>query len=129
MVDLLPFFLFSAIVVLIVLAFFLFKKNQLLEEKVNNLLFSKSSQSVRFGKMSEQFMPFLEGAPFSSNNFRFLGNPIDGIAFEEDKIIFCEFKTGSAILSEKQKKIKELVKGKKVFWAEYRLSEKTQKEN
>ena len=41
---------------------------------------------------------------------------IDGINFEDDKVVFIEFKTGNSNLSNKQKRIKNLVENKKVEW-------------
>lgn len=122
MVEVLFFLLLAFVVGLSFLVFFLFSKNQLLEKKINDLVFLKSSQAVKFGKTSEQFLPFLESVPFSASNFRFIGAPVDGIAFEENEIIFCEFKTGFSVLSEKQKKIKKLVEEKKVKWFSLHIS-------
>ena len=50
------------------------------------------SQSVKFGQISEQFIPLHKVFPWDSKQFRFLGSPIDGIQFEEDQIILLEFK-------------------------------------
>lgn len=85
------------------------------------LKFSKRSLSSRYGKTIEQFLPFLEKLPFEPENFRFLGNPIDGVAFEEDRIILVEFKTADSKLSFTQEKIKELAERKKVEFREIRL--------
>ncbi|MFH1587406.1 MAG: Holliday junction resolvase-like protein [Candidatus Diapherotrites archaeon] len=93
-----------------------------LRKQLTEISFRKSSQSVKYGKMTEQWLPFTKDFPFRSEDFRFLGNPIDGIVFEDDEIVFCEFKTSKSQLSEKQKKIRELVKKKKVDWFEYRMS-------
>jgi len=112
------------IIILVVICFFLFKKTSGLEQEVRDLLFSKSSQSVRYGKMSEQFMPFIESFPFSASNFRFIGTPIDGLAFEDNEVVFCEFKSGNSNLSDRQKKIKQLIGQKKVRWLELRISDK-----
>lgn len=71
--------------------------------------------------MTEQFLPFLEEYPYDEQNFRFLGTPIDGIQFEDDKIVFVEFKAGDSKLTEKQKKIKEQVEKKKVEFEEFRI--------
>ena len=57
--------------------------------------------------------------PYDSQAFRFLGSPIDGIQFEEDKIIFCEFKANRSTLSPLQKQIKQLVEAKRVYWEEF----------
>ncbi|MDP2973988.1 MAG: Holliday junction resolvase-like protein [Candidatus Diapherotrites archaeon] len=108
-------------VVLIAVIVFLIKKIFKLRARIDSLRFDKSSQAVRYGKMTEQFIPFTEQFPFPPERFRFLGSPIDGIAFDEDEIIFCEFKTAGSTLSERQRKIKELVERKKVKWEEFNL--------
>ncbi|MDO8634054.1 MAG: Holliday junction resolvase-like protein [archaeon] len=122
MADLVLLVLLSLAMLLGIAAFFLLQKISVLEQKISSLLFDKSSSAVRFGKMSEQLMPFSGRTPFAPENFRFIGAPIDGIAFEDDRIVFCEFKSGGAVLSERQKKIKKLVEEKKVRWEEVRLS-------
>jgi predicted Holliday junction resolvase-like endonuclease len=119
--DLLLVVLFSVLVVLVFLVFFLLRRIFALESALRDLEFSKVSQSVKYGKMSENFIPFVKDFPFDPENFRFLGNPIDGIVFEDDKIVFAEFKSGSAQLSSKQKLIKDLVERKKVEWFEFRI--------
>ncbi|MDD5162811.1 MAG: Holliday junction resolvase-like protein [Candidatus ainarchaeum sp.] len=113
--------LFLAIVVLALFLVFLLYRLQSLRNSLSDLEFRKGSQSVKYGKLTEQWIPFSEKFPFPSNNFRFLGNPIDGIAFNDDKIVFCEFKANTAGLSEKQKRIRELVQNKKVEWLELRV--------
>ena len=40
------------------------------------------SQSVKFGQISEQFIPLHNLFPWDSKQFRFLGSPIDGIQFD-----------------------------------------------
>lgn len=101
--------------------FFLYQRVQELSSYANQLSFSKQSQSVKYGKMSENWIPLSEKFPYDKEKFRFLGNPIDGVAFLEDKIVFCEFKANTSRLSKSQESIKELVKNKKVEWMEYRL--------
>ncbi len=115
-------YLLSAIIlILLYLLLYLHQKNKTLEEKLSSLSFSKSSQSVKYGKTLEHWAPFLDSFPYSPEDFRFLGTPIDGLAFTEDKIIFCEIKTHSSQLNQKQKKIKSLVQDKKVEWLEFRI--------
>ena len=43
-----------------------------------------------------------------------MGNPIDGIQFNEDKIILVEFKTNKSKLSTKQRHIRNLINNKQV---------------
>lgn len=109
---------FLALVLVIV---FLFRQNRVLKENLGELLFKKTSQSVKYGKLTEQFIPFTEDFPFDPANFRFIGAPIDGIVFGDESIFFCEFKTASSVLSPKQKRIKRLVEEKKVKWFEFKL--------
>lgn len=66
-------------------------------------------------------MPFLDSYPFEPSNFRFIGTPIDGIQFEEDKIIFMEFKTNNSQLSSIQKNVKDLIQRKEIEWREIYL--------
>lgn len=91
------------------------------QAKLREAIGGKQSLSVKYGKMSEQFFPFMKDYPYDPRNFRFLGTPVDGIQFEEDGIIFVEFKSGSSQLSEKQKKIKELAEKKRIRFEEMRI--------
>ena len=90
-----------------------------LREKMERSIEQKRSLSVTYGKITEQFAPFMQSYPFHPENFRFIGSPIDGIQFEDDKIIFVEIKTNKSKLSPLQKRIKELVKRGKVEWFEF----------
>lgn len=118
-------FLFIAVAALalflLVAVLFLLSRLSSLEKSLSELEFLKASQSVKYGKMTEQFIPFTKDFPFSPENFRFLGNPIDGVVFEDDKIVFAEFKASSSQFSDKQRRIKELVEKKKVEWFEHRV--------
>lgn len=71
--------------------------------------------------MSEQFMPFLKHYPHDPQRFRFLGTPIDGVQFEDDKIIFIEFKTSGSRLTDIQKKVIDMVDKKRVYFEEFRI--------
>lgn len=106
------------LIAIILILFYLWRRTTL---QLSDLSFRKSSLSSRYGKMTEQFMPFLKNYPYDPTNFRFIGSPIDGIQFEEDKIIFIEFKTADSNLTEKQKKIAELIWQKKVGFQEHRI--------
>ncbi|MCR4335091.1 MAG: endonuclease [archaeon] len=121
MADLIFLFVLVVAIILLLLVLFLLSKLKSLEQRFDELKFSKSSQSVKYGKMTEQFIPFTKDFPFNPDNFRFLGNPIDGVVFEEDKVVFAEFKTASSQLSQKQRNIRDLIKSKKVEWFEYNL--------
>ncbi len=101
----------------------LYRAYQELKLDFRELLSKKQSMSVKYGKMSEQFIPLLAIYPHDAQNFRFLGSPIDGVQFNDKGIVFVEFKAAGAKLSPMQKHIKELVNEKKVFFEEIRLPE------
>lgn len=92
-----------------------------LKEENNELVSRKQSLSTKYGRMSEQFMPFLEDYPYDSDRFRFLGDPIDGVQFNDEEIIFMEFKTSSSRMSCRQKEIRDLVERGKVKFEEFRM--------
>ncbi len=114
-------FLLILSIVLFIILILLIKKVFSLRETIEDLRFKKRSQSVKYGQLTEQFIPFIESFPYDPQQFRFLGNPIDGVLFDESSIIFCEFKTASSQLNQKQKKIKQLVENKRIKWLEFRV--------
>ena len=81
----------------------------------------RRSESTRYGQITEQFMPFISDYPYDSKQFRFLGSPIDGVQFEEDKIVMIEFKSAGSKLSTRQRKIRDLIKEGKVDFQEKRV--------
>ena len=71
--------------------------------------------------MTEQFMPFVPDYPWDPQRFRFIGSPIDGIQFEDDKVILLEFKTATSKLSARQRMIRDQVRDGRVEFEEFRL--------
>ena len=114
--------LITFIVILIIYTIVLNRKNKTLTQNNINLLSQKKSSEVRLGQISEQLAPFLNGFSYDTKSTKFLGQPIDFLCFEPDKVVFVEVKTGKSQLSEKQKHIKELILNKQVFWEEFRIS-------
>lgn len=92
-----------------------------IQEDYCKLASSKQSLATKHGQMTEQFMPFASVYPYDKNNFRFLGSPIDGVQFNDDSVVFVEFKTNKSQLSDRQKKIKRLVDEKKIRFEEFRI--------
>ena len=106
------------LVVIIIILFLLWRRASSRHAEV---AFAKNSLSSKYGKMTEQFMPFLKDYPYEPQNFRFLGTPVDGIQFEDNKIIFVEFKTAGSQLSPRQRQVAELVWNKRVEFEEHRI--------
>lgn len=90
----------------------------------------KRSRAVLGGQFSEQLAPFFPEFPCNPGDVRFIGKPIDFIAFpgtaegkEVKDIFFIEVKSGESQLSQREKEIKEAVQNKRVHYIEYRIPE------
>lgn len=114
-------FLIGVIFLLLIFLFILYMKLKSTEQQLSDLQFQKSSQSVKYGKLTEQWIPFSEQFPYTAENFRFIGNPIDGIVFDADEVVFVEFKTATSQLNSTQKQIKDLIEKGKVNWFEFKI--------
>jgi|TARA_B110000263_G_scaffold249021_1_gene265383 predicted Holliday junction resolvase-like endonuclease len=93
-----------------------------LKSKITNLDSNLRSNAVRQGLTLEQWIPMSENYPWDHRNFRFLGDPIDGIQFEDEKILLVEFKSGNSRMSNKQKAIQQLVENGKVEFVEIKTN-------
>ena len=93
-----------------------------LANKIQEQKSLRRSESTRYGQISEQFLPLVEQYPFDPKHFRFLGSPIDGVQFEEDKVVLVEFKSAGSKLSTRQRMIRDLVNEGHVEFQEIRIS-------
>jgi len=91
------------------------------KRKLDAEQFRSRSLSTKYGKITEQFLPVLGDYPWDPGNFRFLGSPIDGVQFEQDRVIFVEFKSGNSQLSRNQRRIRALVENSQVSFEVLRL--------
>ena len=112
------------ILVLILGILFLMSLRQVfsLRGDISTLKSQKQSQSTKYGQITEQFMPWASNYPYDPAKFRFIGSPIDGIQFEQDKVVLMEFKASSSQMTSLQRQIKRLVEEGKVTFEEIRLS-------
>lgn len=107
-----------SLAILVIILYILWRRaSQLLKQTK----FAKVSLSTKYGKLSEQFMPFLKHYPYDPHRFRFLGTPIDGVQFDDDKIIFIEFKTAGGRLTNNQNQVKNAIINNRVYFKEIRL--------
>ncbi len=97
------------------------EKLRLNEAQYDKLLGQKKSSEVRTGKITEQIAPFLADYPNNPRTARFIGDPIDFVHFDEDKVTFVEVKSGKSQLSKKQRGIRDLIKDGKVEFVIYRV--------
>ena len=81
----------------------------------------RRGDAVRRGFTTEQWLPLAESYPWDPGNFRFLGAPIDGVQFEDDRVVLVEFKSGGSRLSDRQLRIRELVQSGRVEFREVRV--------
>lgn len=81
------------------------------------------SLSTTYGRITEQWFPLLGEYPYDPQEFRFLGSPVDGVQFNEDSVVFVEFKANKSRLSEKQRRIRKLVEEGHVYWEEFHFTD------
>jgi len=108
------------LVLMLVIVLYLYRRAW---HELSQLKSSKQSLSTKYGRLTEQFMPFMKDYPYDPQQFRFLGTPVDGVQFEPDKIVFVEFKSADGKLTARQKAIKDLVLNKKVEFREVGMRE------
>ncbi len=95
----------------------------MVEKELQELKSQQQSKSVRLGLISENVLPFNSEFKYNVKDLVPMFRPIDYIVFAEDEIIFLEIKVGTSQLSEKQKKIRNLVQQGKVRFEEHRVNE------
>jgi predicted Holliday junction resolvase-like endonuclease len=94
----------------------------------------KRSRAVLGGLAAEQLAPYLPGFPFDPTELRFIGKPVDFIAFvgssrgRIEEVAFVEVKSGGASLSPVERSLRDAVKEGRVSWAEYRAPSSTRSE-
>jgi hypothetical protein len=86
----------------------------------------KRSRAVLGGLASEQLAPYLPGFPFDPTEVRFIGKPVDFVAFvgsasgKIEEVAFVEVKSGNASLTPVERSLRDAVKEGRVSWVEYR---------
>ena len=112
-----------------------FVLGSLIQKRKNSSEFKKQrkdavnrSRAVLGGQFSEQLAPFLPGFPCNPGDVRFVGKPIDFVAFpgsaeggDIKEIYFIEVKSGQSKLSPREKQIKLAVEQGRVKYLEYRI--------
>ncbi|MDR1748039.1 MAG: hypothetical protein LBR47_03180 [Spirochaetaceae bacterium] len=87
----------------------------------------KRSRAVLNGQLSEQLAPWFPAFPAEPSEIRFVGKPVDYIAFSGcsggtvEEILFIEVKTGSSALSPVEKELKRAVEEGRIRYIEYRI--------
>lgn len=88
----------------------------------------KRSRAVLGGLAGEQVAPFLPNFPCNAADARFVGKPVDFIAFpgaasgeEISEILLIEVKSGSAALSARERQIRDCVQSGRVRFVQYNI--------
>ena len=85
------------------------------------------SQADVAGRIGEQLVPHLPGFRWNPRDARFLGSPVDYLVFdglttgEVTRVVFLEIKTGGAVLSPRERQVRQAVLDGRVEWEELRL--------
>lgn len=106
------------LILLLGVSVLLWRQLRQVKQKLKELQSGKQSLSTRYGQIFEQLVPFSANFPGDPKRFRFIGDPVDGVLFDDDRIVFLEIKLNNSTLNDRQKKIRELVRTKKVEWKE-----------
>ena len=86
----------------------------------------RRSRAVLGGLAAEQLAPYLPGFPFDPAEVRFVGKPVDFVAFvgasagKVEEVAFVEVKSGSSGLSPVERSLRDAVLAGRVRWSEYR---------
>ena len=86
----------------------------------------KRSRAVLGGLAAEQLAPYLPDFPFDPTEVRFVGKPVDFVAFvgassgKVEEVAFVEVKSGEATLNRVERSLRDAVSKGKVRWVEYR---------
>ncbi|HBG66601.1 MAG TPA: Holliday junction resolvase [Treponema sp.] len=88
----------------------------------------KRSRAVLGGQFGEQLAPYLPDFPCNPGDVRFVGKPVDYIAFPGTAegrpvrdILLIEVKSGTSQLSAREKEIRSAVRNGRVRYVEYHL--------
>ena len=108
--------------VLILILVIVVGRLRVLSARLSETEFQKRSLSTTYGQITEQWFPLMDSYPYDPQGFRFLGSPVDGVQFEDDRIVFIEFKANKSRLSEKQRHIKKLIEDGYVYWEEFHFT-------
>lgn len=119
-----------AIIILLLFLLFIIQTIRLHSKRANLRSDAiKRSRAVIGGQVVEQVAPFLPNFPCSPSDARFIGKPVDFVAFpglsENDtvkEVLLIEVKTGQSALNNREKEIKKAVNEGRVRYIEYRLA-------
>jgi predicted Holliday junction resolvase-like endonuclease len=107
---------------LLFLLFLVVGRLRVLTARLDDETYRRQSLSTTYGRITEQWFPLMPDYPYDPQNFRFLGSPVDGVQFEEDRIVFVEFKANRSRLSRSQEHYKRLIEEGYVYWEEFRFA-------
>ena len=95
--------------------------------RVRELQHELRGTRVRSGYLAESLAPLAEGFPVDvtrdGTTTVFLGQPVDFIHFDPDEgLVLIEVKSGRAQLSDRQRRLRDLVESGRVRWETFRVS-------
>ncbi len=85
------------------------------------------SRAALSGQVSEQIAPWLPDFPVNPSDARFIGKPVDFVAFAGadqgavNEIVFIEVKSGRSTLSQVERSVRGAILQGRVRWVEYRI--------
>ncbi len=108
------------IALLLLIVFLLIKELRMLKNQLCDIQTNRQRLLTKHGLIFEQLIPFSKNFPGEARDFRFIGNPIDGVIFAKDRVQFVEIKMNNSVLSDRQRQIRDQIMKKRVEWLEVR---------
>ena len=96
------------------------------ERAIRRDAIERSGAAIR-GRVSETFAPYLPGWEFEPGDCRFLGTPVDFVVFDGlhagrcDRVVLVEVKSGGAMPSPLQRRVRDAVIEGRIEWREVRI--------
>ncbi len=87
----------------------------------------KRSRATLGGQFLEQLAPYLPDFPAEPTEVRFIGKPVDFVAFRGasagavERVTFIEVKSGGSKLSTVERTLRDAIESGRVDWVEYRV--------
>jgi predicted Holliday junction resolvase-like endonuclease len=108
--------LVGALIVLVLVIRYYSDRVARLQEELQGSALARRRAAETSDRWRAQWMPVLAAHPFDPRRFRFVGGPIDGVQFEEDKVLFVAFASEGRPPADPR--VRDLVRAGRVEWVE-----------
>lgn len=112
-------FLVAALLALVLVIRYHRDRMEALRDELREAASTRRRSAEAQARQAQQWAPLLAQYPFDARKFRWVGGPIDGVQFEDDRVALIVF-TGEG-RGEPDGRVRELVRAGRVDWVEVPL--------